>query len=116
MPDDDVQVDCAFYSDDLEEVDQDPAAEMRQVLRSHGMQGLEASCPQCFANQQKLVGCTGMLSLDAQHHCCSMHVSMWSAHIVLSREHPMQALHAVALPARQRQICKCEACMWYVDY
>lgn len=53
-PGHDLKVDCAFYSDDLEEVDQDPAADMRQLLRSHGMQGLEASCPQCFANQQKL--------------------------------------------------------------
>ena len=51
-----LQVDCAYYSDDLQEVNEDPRVELQQVLDSHGMTGFRAACPQCFDNLLKLVG------------------------------------------------------------
>jgi len=48
-------VDCAYYSDELQEVDLDPGTELKQLLQARGLENLEASCPQCFENQQKLV-------------------------------------------------------------
>ena len=49
------QVDCAYYSDDLLEVNLDPGKELKDLLEARGLQGLEASCPECFQNQRKLV-------------------------------------------------------------
>lgn len=49
------QVDCAYYSDELQEVNLDPGNELKQLLQARGLESLEASCPQCFENQQKLV-------------------------------------------------------------
>ena len=51
----DWQVDCAYYSDDLQEVSLDPGKELKQLLQSRGLSSLESSCPECFANQKKLV-------------------------------------------------------------
>ncbi len=48
-------MDCAYYSDELQEVDLDPGTELKQLLQARGLENLEASCPQCFENQQKLV-------------------------------------------------------------
>ena len=56
------QVDCAYYSDELQEVDLDPGTELKQLLQARGLEDLEASCPQCFENQQKLV--------SRSHHTC----------------------------------------------
>ncbi|DBB04962.1 hypothetical protein WJX82_002727 [Trebouxia sp. C0006] len=50
----DLKVDCAYYSDELQEVDLDPGTELKQLLQARGLESLEASCPQCFENQQKL--------------------------------------------------------------
>ena len=59
-----LQVDCAYYSDDLQEVNEDPRVELQEVLDSHGMTGFRAACPQCFDNLLKLVG---SLSLHFSH-------------------------------------------------
>ncbi|KAL3161829.1 hypothetical protein ABBQ38_008919 [Trebouxia sp. C0009 RCD-2024] len=53
-PGHDLKVDCAYYSDDLLEVNLDPGSELKQLLEARGLQGLQDSCPQCFQNQQKL--------------------------------------------------------------
>lgn len=50
-----VQVDCAYYSDGLQEVDLDPGRELKQLLQARGLESLESACPECFENQQKLV-------------------------------------------------------------
>ena len=49
------QVDCAYYSDDLQEVSLDPGKELKDLLKSRGMSNLAGSCPECFENLKKLV-------------------------------------------------------------
>lgn len=62
-----MQVDCAYYSDELQEANLDPGKELKQLLEARGLQGLESSCPECFQNQQKLV--SGRHSCPSQPHC-----------------------------------------------
>ena len=57
------QVDCAYYSDELQEVDLDPGRELKQLLEARGLQNLESACPQCFQNQQKLVSIACLTSI-----------------------------------------------------
>ena len=68
------QVDCAYYSDDLLEVNLDPGRDLKELLEARGLQGLEASCPQCFQNQRRLVRTACSIynhALVLQHLCMS---------------------------------------------
>ena len=49
-----MQVDCAYYSEDLAEVQQDPAERLKTSLSALGYGSLEAACPECFQNQLAL--------------------------------------------------------------
>ena len=74
-------MDCAYYSDDLLEVNLDPGRELKDLLEARGLQGLEDSCPQCFQNQRKLVStaCITYTNALALQHL--LHAQTWmSAH------------------------------------
>ena len=50
-----LQVDCAYYTDDLQEVRTNPVEEVREALRRNGSAGLEENCEQCFDNMRRVV-------------------------------------------------------------
>ncbi|KAK9839741.1 hypothetical protein WJX84_000691, partial [Apatococcus fuscideae] len=50
----DLKVDCAYYSDDLQEVKSNPVEDVREALRRNGSAGLEEDCEQCFDNMRRL--------------------------------------------------------------
>ncbi|KAK9829899.1 hypothetical protein WJX72_008541 [[Myrmecia] bisecta] len=50
----DLKVDCAYYQDDLQEINDDPSADLRQALQDAGMADLESSCEACFDNQRQM--------------------------------------------------------------
>ena len=49
-----LQVDCAYYTDDEIEVNEDPTASVRTQMESMGVGSLESACPTCFNNQRAL--------------------------------------------------------------
>lgn len=49
-----MQVDCAYYTDDTIEVEEDPVDSVHNSLQSLGLAHLESACPACFANQRAL--------------------------------------------------------------
>ena len=53
-----VQVDCIYFDEDLAEIADDPADDVKDALSRCQIRGLENSCPQCFENQQRLVSIT----------------------------------------------------------
>jgi len=51
---DTVQVDCAWYSDDLHEVAEDPTDVLKAAMKARGVADLESACPACFDAQRRL--------------------------------------------------------------
>ncbi len=46
-----LQVDCAFYSEDMQEVQFNPVADIKKALEAAQEQDIEDKCPECFDNQ-----------------------------------------------------------------
>lgn len=85
------QVDCAYYSDDLLEVNLDPGRDLKELLEARGLQGLEASCPQCYQNQRKLVRTACSIYIHAlvlQHLCMCMSACISAAQPSLGTAQP----------------------------
>ena len=51
---DGAQVDCAYYTDDEIEVNEDPTASVKKSMEAKGLGSLESACPTCFNNQRAL--------------------------------------------------------------
>ncbi len=49
-----MQVDCAWYSDDLHEVAEDPTDVLKAAMKARGVADLESACPECFDAQRRL--------------------------------------------------------------
>jgi hypothetical protein len=50
----DLKVDCAYWRDDLKEINENPEEETKKLLKDQHMDDLAAACPQCFENQRRM--------------------------------------------------------------
>eukprot|EP00891_Asterochloris_glomerata_P008782 jgi/Astpho2/8782/Aster-05338 len=50
----DLKVDCGYYTDDLEEINEDPTAAVRGIMRNAGLELLEQACPECWDAQRRM--------------------------------------------------------------
>eukprot|EP00884_Botryococcus_braunii_P013043 jgi/Botrbrau1/2173/Bobra.101_2s0013.2 len=53
-PEHELKVDCAYYREDIADLNSNPVIELRELMKKKGMEDLEASCEACFENQRKL--------------------------------------------------------------
>ena len=44
-------MDCAFYSEDMQEVQFNPVGDLKKALEAAQEQDVEDKCPECFENQ-----------------------------------------------------------------
>ena len=47
-------MDCAFYTDDEVEINEDPIAAVQRNMDAKGLGDLKDACPTCFNNQRAL--------------------------------------------------------------
>ena len=47
------QVDCAYYTEDLHEIQYNPVKDMKAAVEEASGQSVEATCPECFDNARK---------------------------------------------------------------
>lgn len=50
-PNHDLKVDCAFYSEDMQEVQFNPVGDIKKAIEAAQEQDIEDKCPECFENQ-----------------------------------------------------------------
>lgn len=53
-PHHDLKVDCAYYTEDEVEVEEDPMERVKTAMQAKGLAELEGACPVCFENQRAL--------------------------------------------------------------
>ncbi|KAK9813568.1 hypothetical protein WJX73_007727 [Symbiochloris irregularis] len=53
-PNHDMKVDCAYYTDDEIEINEDPIAAVQRTMDAKGLGSLKNACPTCFNNQRAL--------------------------------------------------------------